>query len=82
MLASFSNSLRGLGTAVVHEDVHAEDKMDFHTEAHCRAHYREVETGQSGLTSRSEDWRWWFFLVFSTWRDDFGTRTKKIKSKI
>lgn len=54
MLASFSNSLRGLGTAVVHEDVHAEDKMDFHTVAHCRAHYREVETGQSGLASRSE----------------------------
>ena len=54
------------------------DKAVSKTVHHRRAHVQEAEAGQDGFGRNSAAQYWLeLFLVFSTWRDDFGTRTKE-----
>lgn len=52
------------------------DKVVSKTVHHRRAHVREAEGGQNGFGRNSAEYWLELFLVFSTWHDDFGTRTK------
>ena len=54
------------------------DNMVSKTGCHRRAHAWEAVAGQDGFGRNSAAEYWLvLFLVFSTWRDDFGTRTKE-----
>ena len=61
---------------LVLESLHVGDKEVSKTAYRCRVHAREAEAGQTGLGRNSAEYWLELFLVFLTWRDDFGTRTK------
>lgn len=52
------------------------DKVVSKAVYHRRAHVRVAEAGQAGFERNSAEYWLELFPVFSTWRDDFGTKTK------
>ena len=63
------------------ESLRVGDKVVSKTVYRCRVHVQEAEAGQTDLGRHFAEYWLGLFLVFSTWRDDFGTRTKgKLKT--
>lgn len=83
MMVNFSASRsRDLGrNLMVLGSLRVGDKVISKTVYRWRAHVREAEAGQTGLGRNSAEYWLGIFLVFSTWRDDFGTRTKDNNNK-
>lgn len=83
MMANFSASRpRDLGrNLMVLESLRVDDKVISKTVYRWRAHVQEAKNGQTGLGWKSAEYWLELFLVFSTWRDDFGTRTKDNNNK-